>query len=419
MASVNRRTAKDGKPYYQVQWSMYDAQGQRHRKTKVFQKLADAKKHSARVEIEHERRGISDPDKVTFAQLVSGLVEHWKVTRLEDTGSDIKPMSITTLSSYQRNLETLCKEIGKLEISKLTVWHIEQAYAALRVSGGVSRKRPKDGEERKTRPLSKMTLRHIHRVGFLAMKHAVRRKLVSENPFAHVDCPSPDKRVIRIPTDDEIVRVFRAATKAHERGKHPGGDLAVALLYTCGIRRSELLGLAVDAVDFDTGAIAIFRTVVAGPKGEAILRDHRTKSAASERTIVLPPELLPMLTRHRAWLYEMALQWGPDYRRDPFLLFPTFGGDPLMPRAMTERLRQYQRTARVYGVQPTHGFRHGLASQLVAAGTDIKTVAERLGHSTPAFTLATYVKPVNGQDAKAAQLMGTKFKALSDKAKTA
>ena len=37
-----------------------------------------------------------------------------------------------------------------------------------------------------------------------------------------------------------------------------------------------------------------------------------------------------------------------------------------------------------------HDCRHWHASQLVAAGVDLNTIADRLGHQTPAFTLAVY-----------------------------
>jgi hypothetical protein len=37
-----------------------------------------------------------------------------------------------------------------------------------------------------------------------------------------------------------------------------------------------------------------------------------------------------------------------------------------------------------------HDARHWYATQLVAAGTDLNTVADKLGHSSPAFTLAVY-----------------------------
>ena len=48
-----------------------------------------------------------------------------------------------------------------------------------------------------------------------------------------------------------------------------------------------------------------------------------------------------------------------------------------------------------------HGLRHTHATLLVADGTSIKVVSERLGHSSPGFTMATYqlVLPGIGADA--------------------
>jgi integrase len=50
-----------------------------------------------------------------------------------------------------------------------------------------------------------------------------------------------------------------------------------------------------------------------------------------------------------------------------------------------------------------HGLRHTHASLLVAAGTPIKVVSERLGHAHPGFTMATYQHLLPGMSAAAAQ----------------
>ncbi|MBY5410219.1 hypothetical protein HFO98_17445 [Rhizobium leguminosarum] len=86
-------------------------------------------------------------------------------------------------------------------------------------------------------------------------------------------------------SEEQAVRVYQAAMRADESGKHPGMTLLVALLMVCGMRRSEILGLSFDAVNLDTETVTIFRTVVAGEKGEPIMRDERAKSETSIRTI--------------------------------------------------------------------------------------------------------------------------------------
>jgi dGTPase len=56
-------------------------------------------------------------------------------------------------------------------------------------------------------------------------------------------------------------------------------------------------------------------------------------------------------------------------------------------------MRQVMRRAKVTGPSPCHAWRHTSATALLDAGQNIKTVQARLGHSTPAITLALYVIP--------------------------
>lgn len=49
-----------------------------------------------------------------------------------------------------------------------------------------------------------------------------------------------------------------------------------------------------------------------------------------------------------------------------------------------------------------HGLRHTHATLLLQAGVPFKVVSERLGHSIPAFTMATYQHVLPGMQAQAA-----------------
>ncbi|MDW9896338.1 tyrosine-type recombinase/integrase [Sinorhizobium medicae] len=408
MASVRRHVSASGKVSFQAVWNLVTKDGRRKRMSKSFAKQSDARAHAAKMEAECEKRGVGDAERQTFDQFKDRVLKHWELRgKLEET----------TLAGYRHNLGMLAREIGHIELGKLNALHIDEALTASKAAGGASRKPAKEGEKRNTRPLSDRTLLHIYRVGSTAMEQARKWKLVSANPFKDVEAPRPRKKKIVIMNEEQAAQVYRRAVIAHESGKHPGMDLLVGLLFTTGIRRSEILGLAFDAIDLDACTISIFRTVVAGEKGAAVLRDHRTKSETSERVISFPPELVPMVKRHRQWVSEAAMKWGrKNYRTEPLLLFPTFGGEPLTPVTLSTRLRQLHRQAKVVGVMPTHGFRHGMASHLIADGTDVKTVADRLGHATVAFTLATYVHTVDGRDRAAAQQLGAKFGALREAA---
>src|SRR5262249_6467583 len=127
------------------------------------------------------------------------------------------------------------------------------------------------------------------------------------------------------------------------------------------------------------------------------------KSKSAQRTLSIPPEVVALLRAQKARVLEQALQWGAEYSRAPMFLFPGLAGVPMRPMAVTERLRQLCRRAKIRDVQPVHGWRHATASLLVAGGTDVKTVQTRLGHSTPVITLKLYTDVVDARDRAAGE----------------
>jgi integrase len=81
------------------------------------------------------------------------------------------------------------------------------------------------------------------------------------------------------------------------------------------------------------------------------------------------------------WKKERRLRLGPRYR-DSGLVFVGEYGRPLNPSNIRTKLGLTR--FRI------HDFRHFNATQLVAAGVDYRTVADRIGHRSPSFTISTY-----------------------------
>jgi integrase len=81
----------------------------------------------------------------------------------------------------------------------------------------------------------------------------------------------------------------------------------------------------------------------------------------------------------------------------------------VLPDAVTQRFR---RLARRVGVPTSlHGFRHYSATQLLAAGVDLRTVAGRLGHGGGgATTLRVYASFVAAADRRAAEVLGQRHR---------
>ncbi|RWH76857.1 MAG: site-specific integrase [Mesorhizobium sp.] len=403
MATIRSARKKDGTPYWRAVW-FETVRGKRCQKTKSFAKRSNAKAHAAKMETEVERRGVGDPEKHTVGRFFT----RWIAT-LKQRGE----LSTTTLAGYQEKLAMLAAYVGDLRLDKLATRDLDEAYAKLLESGGKARRKNRDGS-RDPRPLAPRTVLHVHRAAHTCLEQARRWKLIPDNPARDAKPPSPNKSKARAFTSDEIGRILHAVRSAKENGKetYPDLDLVVMVLLSSGLRRSELLGLALDAVDFEAGTITVKRSVVYDLDRKPLLRDNIVKSDDSYRIVTLDAAVMDRLRARKAWIAEQKLAWGKSYFDGPPLVFPGPGGFPYDPHSMTLRLRQVLRQAKVNG-QPAHGHRHSMATHLIAQGYDVKTVSSRLGHSSVAITLDLYAHAVDGRDRAAGEAMGSLIKSAT------
>jgi integrase len=344
------------------------------------------------VEVAVERRGVGDPEKHNLEL----YLKRW-ITTLADRGEH----SPSTIAAYRWQAQIAIRHIGHIALEKLSPADLDQLYATLLRRGGIARSLDAEGSKG-TRALEPRTVLNVHRVLSNALEQARRWKMIVENPAKDARAPTPRRQRVKSFTSDEVQRLLESAS--NDRETHT----IMATLLTTGMRRSELLGLALDTLDLDAGTLAVQR-VVLEVDHQPVVREI-TKSESSERTISIPPMLVELLQAQRAHVLEMALRWGKGYRREPMFLFARPDGEPLSPMSLTLLLRQVMRRAGISGRPPTHGWRHTAATVLVASGTDVKTVQTRLGHSTPAITLALYVHPTKERDKAAGEQLGKLIK---------
>jgi integrase len=76
-------------------------------------------------------------------------------------------------------------------------------------------------------------------------------------------------------------------------------------------------------------------------------------------------------------------------------------GEPMRPARLGAIFTEY---AREHGIDATyHSLRHTSASLMLASGTDVRTVAARLGHASATTTLQTYAHLIGQADRDAAE----------------
>ena len=147
-----------------------------------------------------------------------------------------------------------------------------------------------------------------------ALTRARRWKLIGVNPAEDATPPkAKNKRSVRSLTRDEASRILAAADNPPRRDIYPGLSLIVHLALGTGLRRGELLGLAFDAIDFETGRLTVRRTVIEDKDRQPLLRDGKAKTASSLRTISLSAPMLERLRQHKVMILEQRMKWGRDY----------------------------------------------------------------------------------------------------------
>jgi integrase len=390
MASVHKRSQL-GRITFRATWRETGLNGKPRLRNKSFDRAADAKAFAAKMAAEREQRGIGDPARHTVAQ----FLPHW-LASLGDRGE----LSPTTLAGYARCIKIATPWIGNIPLSKLSAADLDRAYGHMIKQGGRTRGR---GSNKQARPLSARAVLNVHRSLHTAFEQARKWKFISENPARDARAPSPLRSKARALTIAEVKHLMDAAAA------DPETHAMVATALACGLRRSEIVGLGFDAVDFETGTLEVKRVGIAVDRHVALF--DRAKTTTSARKLRIPQELVKLLRAQHVRVLEQALKWGREYQRDPLLVFPGPAGAPMAPLAVTRRMSKLLRKAGIKGAQPCHAWRHTAATLLLDGGANLKTVQARLGHSTPAITLALYVHPVDERDAEAAahQQLGNNF----------
>jgi integrase len=304
--------------------------------------------------------------------------------------------------------------IGTVQVGALDARVFDSFYAELRrCRDHCGRKRyidhrtphPHECDERcrmhQCRPLGASTIRQVHFILSGTLKRAVRWGWLTSNPIGRAEPPPAPKAQPRPPSPEEAGRILAEAWADPEWGT------LIWLAIVTGVRRGELCALRWRDVDLSTGVIALSRSI--GQRNretwEKDTKDHQ------HRRIALDAETVEVLAEHRRRLEERCVTLKVDPPADAFVFsLEPDGSSYLRPNSVSER---YSDLAERLGISTTlHKLRHYSATELIAAGVDIRTVAGRLGHSGGGTTtLRVYAAWVSESDQRAASNLGARMPA--------
>lgn len=211
---------------------------------------------------------------------------------------------------------------------------------------------------------------------------AVDDRLIGETPCRSIALPEI--------VEDKIVPLTTLQVKGLASAAPPDLEALVVFGAGTGLRSGEILGLAVEAVDFLRREVHVVQQLVYISGKGVFLAPPKTK--AGVRTVPVPSYALEALSEHlrRFPGAEMSLPWGePDGGEVAArLVFVATKGGPILRTTLNGR---WARMAKRAGVPSTpHDLRHHYASILIDGGESVKVVQERLGHASATETLDTY-----------------------------
>lgn len=243
--------------------------------------------------------------------------------------------------------------------------------------------------------LSPRSLRLHKNILFQTLTEAVKGGLLPSNPCQHVVLPKSVRYESHFYTADQLNQFFQAI---RDEPLYP--LLKITAIY--GLRRSEVLGLKWDSIDFDAGTVTIRHTVSKVTK--AVEKD-KTKNATSYRSFPLTEEARTIFQTAQAEEKENRRLCGRQYQENDYV-FKWDDGRPYSPDYITKK---FPALLKAHGMPHIrlHELRHSCASLLINAGFTLKDVQEWMGHADIKMTANIYGHlDVSRKQTMAAKLAG-------------
>lgn len=185
-------------------------------------------------------------------------------------------------------------------------------------------------------------------------RYQVREGRLKEDPSVRIDSPRIGRPLPDTLSEQEVDALLEAPDTGDALGLRDRAMLE--LLYACGLRVSELVGLTTDQVNLNQGVVRLM-----GKGGK-------------ERLVPLGEEAVE-------WLQNYLIEARPQLANTAHHLFVSRRGQGMTRQTFWHRLRQYAIKAGINKHLSPHTLRHAFATHLLNHGADLRVVQMLLGHS--------------------------------------
>ncbi len=259
----------------------------------------------------------------------------------------VKGYSNSTIRAYRNDLLHFLSYLQRGGIDPLKVTHkMLRRYTAFLTTLNLSRKTI-------ARKIS--TLKSFYRWLY-------KRKLIDVSPATSLSVPKIPKTIPRF-WNEPVVEVLLKSIKPDDLLSIR--DLALFdLIYSCGLRISEVKNLDLKDVDMKERMVRIFGK---GSKERYVPIPEKTINNINLYLTVSRPSLLKDKRNQKAFFVNRY-------------------GERLSDAAIRKRFHKYLKLPDISASGTVHTLRHSLATHLLDRGVDLRIVQEVLGHSSLAAT---------------------------------
>lgn len=230
------------------------------------------------------------------------------------------------------------------------------------------------------------TLKNRHLCLHNVFEYAVKLDLIPYNPTSRVELPKAEKHEATFYSKSELDELFKAF-------RDDRMELVVHIAAYYGLRRSEIIGLQWDSINFEQKTISIRRKVITYMDEEGHSKtvcEENLKTQATRRTLPLIPHIEKMLLKKKESQehFKKLLRGGYCKEYLNYICTDDFGV-LIKPEYVTTH---FKKVVDKNGLRHLrfHDLRHTCASLLLANHIPLKSIQDWLGHANFETTANIY-----------------------------
>ncbi|MDD2445324.1 MAG: tyrosine-type recombinase/integrase [Clostridia bacterium] len=297
-----------------------------------------------------------------------------------------------TYHTYTRYAFVINKYFNKLNptLVGLKPYHIENFYSYLQKKG-----------------LSGNSVIRYHTLIRKCLQYAFKNDFILSNPADKITKPKREKYKAQYYNQEELEKLFEVIKDSEFKV-----PIMIAGMY--GFRRSEVIGLKWDAVDFENDTIEIKHKILETKvdNKRLVYKSNTLKTLSSNRILPLLPQVKQLLLKHKEKLLNNKKILGKGYfTEDEEYICVDNVGRLILPNRLTENFVTTIRNNKLKYIR-FHDLRHSCASIMLANDVPMKQIQEWLGHSNFATTANVYAHLDYSSKIKSANTMEKVFSFL-------